>query len=386
MKVKILLVALVCIVLLGGCNTAKEEVIPMIVPDLSTEEGIREYLVGDWVFDKDYLSSVVCNMSIDQDLNIDLSFENPYEEGSKEDFSGHITLDRQYAEANEAPDIIAIELVDTDWPGGDYFFIHRTAYDGKFVMSWFFAGNGDGIFGKLDPYDSGGTPEEIMLEKVIEGTTQLTPVANEEFHAVFWGRGENEKSLWLDDVDWELKEYTGETILIDDEEWALEDWEEFNAAYPQSMTLYENEVKESVLYNINLDETDGIWSDELFPGVVYLVKTDKNGDIISLIEAEYSARVLESSEGRIPSAIEKLALDILENDYDEVKYYLENGMKLFFTGETFTFSDGEYYEVILGEKGEEGVWTEKTYAVNTITRQVYYYDEYSDDFELLGLG
>ena len=289
MKRKVIVAALVCILALGGCSSQEPEIQQIPIPDLSTEEGIIEYLVGDWVFDQEHLSDYICKMSIDEDLNISLDFESSYEELSNQSYTGQVTLGRNYAGRDEAPDIIAIDLVDTDWPGGGYFFLHRTAYDGKFVMSLFFAGNGDGIFGKLDPYDSYGPPEEIMFEKIVGGNTQLTPRINDEFYAVFWGEGEDGKSLWLDDVDWELKEYTGETIMIDGEEWNLQDWEEFNGAYPREMTVYENDVKESVLYNISAKENTEIGKGELFTGAVCYVKTDKNGDVISLIEAEYTA-------------------------------------------------------------------------------------------------
>lgn len=385
MKVKVLVTALVCVLILGGCSTPKVEVASISTPDLSTEEGIREYLIGDWVFDKDYLSDFTCNMSIDEDLNIDLSFRSLYEEGYKEDFTGRITLDRQYAEPNEAPDIISIDLVDTEWPGGDYFFLHRTAFDGKFVMSLFFAGNGDGVFGNLEPTDSYGPPEEIMFEKVVGGSTALLPRVNEEFHAVFWGMGDNEESFWLDDVDWSLREYTGETIMIDDEEWDLEDWEDFNAAYPSAMTLYENDVHESVLYSISSGETS-VWYDDLYPGEVYFVKTDENGKVTTLVDAEYNARVLGDTEGRTPSGAEALALDILKNDVDEVKDYLNNGMELVFTGETIRLEDWECHEVILGERYEDGFWAERTYAVNNYKRLIYFFDEYNDGWALLGSG
>ena len=84
-----LLIVLICIVILSGCNKPKDEKKETkgntdILSDsgasnnlkinLDTEKGIRDYLAGDWVFDKIHISNVVCNMSIDKDLMVNLSF------------------------------------------------------------------------------------------------------------------------------------------------------------------------------------------------------------------------------------------------------------------------------------------------------------------------
>lgn len=40
---------------------------PISLPDLNTEEGIREYLVGNWYFDVKNVNDIVCEMNVDED-------------------------------------------------------------------------------------------------------------------------------------------------------------------------------------------------------------------------------------------------------------------------------------------------------------------------------
>ena len=370
MRLKIMLVMLVCVVFLGGCNsTTTVDNNEMLIPDLSTEEGIRDYIVGNWVFEKAYLSNIACRMSIDEDLNVNLSFYNPYESDFREDYTGKIKLDRQYAKPNELPDIITIELMDTDYPGGEFFFLHRTLYDGKFVMSWFFAGNGDSVFDAAGSGEYGPVPEEIMFEKIVDQNSNLLPTKNQGFHAVFWGEGYDGESLWLDDVNWELQRYDA-----------------FTAAYPLSMILYENDVKESVLYSIDPDQIADVYGFGLFEGQVYFVETDESGNIISLIGAEHKARVLDGLGGDINSEDQETVLDILRNDTDESRDYINNGMELALTGEIVILDDWDYHVVYLGTRYEDGFSVEKSYAVNAFKRQVYYFDEYTGEWEVLGSG
>ena len=227
MKHKLLLAVLICILVLSGCNKGKiedkseepsklipktttevvedpeEKIISIYQPDFSSEDGIRDYLVGQWVYDFYYRGDVICKMNIDKDLNIDLSFENSYSDEPNGDYSGKITFDRIYASQDEAPDLISLELFDTEEPGGDFFFLHRTLYDGKRVMSWFLASNGNTVFDIADPVDGFRSPaEEIIFEKVTGEKSQEKPRVNDEFYAVYWGTGADEKSIWLDDVWW----------------------------------------------------------------------------------------------------------------------------------------------------------------------------------------
>lgn len=388
MKSKKLFVVLVCIVILSGCNMFKSEngdtsippdfgasdnfqerSIPMSLPDLSTEEGIREYLVGEWVFDKEYVSDVVCKMSIDEDLNVNLSFHNDYMNEPKGDYAGQIKFDRIYANPKEAPDLLSIELMDTDYPGGDFFFLHRTIYDGKRVMSWFFAGNGNCIFDMLGPDDFEYAPEEIMFEKVSGETSQLRPRKNDEFHAVFWGKGAEGQSLWIDDVRWTLPEQ-----------------DDFASLYPRQMTLYENDAPESVLYSIAADQISDILGDDLFPGEVYFVQTDEHGNITHFINAEYKKYLEDGLYENIDPEIEDLIFDIIMNDIVEIQEYLDAGMTILFTGETTIIDGEECYDVVLGTNHEEHFVREIHYAVNIFTRQVYRLDVLNNRWKTVAVG
>lgn len=306
LKHKGLMAMLVCIMILGGCGAPKvgnngpetsgTETSTAIseasgtsdktqadgktgyLPDFSTEKGIREYLVGEWIYDREYLnyyqldpSDVLGKMIIDKDLNVFLSFEDKHTKESKGEYTGKIGFDRLYAKPNEAPDLIVIDLGDEGYPGGDYRFLHRTIYDGKTVMSLFFAGNGNHIFELLTTEDIAYYAiDEIILEKVSGKKSNLRPIKNEEFNAVFWGMGEDGKSLWLDKVD---------RILP-----SLED--DIYELNPR-MNLYKDDVPESVLYKISANKMDEILSNNLVEGEVHFAVTDEKGYVIEFDNADY---------------------------------------------------------------------------------------------------
>lgn len=240
--------------------------------DLSSEEAIKDYLVGEWIFDEETISQVTCKMNIDKDLNLKLSFDNNYTDSFKDDYEGKIIFDRQYAEHDEAPDLISFELNDDDWPGGDYFFLHRSIYDGKRIMSLFFAGNGNGIFdilGDIDNFIYG--PEEIIFEKASGEISQESLRKNEEFHAVYWGKGHKEEDFWLDHVVWTpIEEYDPDQ------------------KYPDGMIIYENDLKESLIYSLCEENSELILiGQNFFPGNVYYVRTDEDGKIIEIEDAQH---------------------------------------------------------------------------------------------------
>lgn len=283
------LTVLVCVVIFTGCNNSKsknintetnsnlsveskdhQEGLKMPRIDLNTEKDIKDYLIGEWVFDKEYMSNCICNMTIDYDLNIKLIFHDKYLDEFKGEYVGKITLERQYSNLDQAPDLISIKLADKELTGGDFFFLHRTTFDKKNVMSLFFAGNGNSIFDSyLYAEESDYAPNEIIFEKESEVLSKPNFRKDDKFYAVFWGKGEDEKNLWLDDV-----------LLMPKDEY------DPDTLYPSRMNFYENNVKESTLYEINSDNIKNILGDDLFPGQVYFVQTDLNGNIIDFINAE----------------------------------------------------------------------------------------------------
>lgn len=259
-------------------NSIQEEVTEILGINLNNEDSIREYLIGEWISDKENLSDYVfteshinCSMIIDQDLNVNLSFYNRYTNETIGEYMGKINLDRLDENTDGLPGLISIDLGDAEWPGGDYFFLHRTIYDGKRVMSLFFAGNGNGIFDLLADIDNFEyAPEEILFEKTTGEKSQLSPLEDSEFYAVYWGTGAVGKSLWLDEVKWTPTE-------------------EYNpdALYPWRMTLYEDDLSESVLYGIAKDKETDILENPMHAGEVYFVQTDIDGNIIYFEDAAY---------------------------------------------------------------------------------------------------
>ncbi len=330
-------------------------------PDLDSEEGIREYLVGEWVIANLDVSEIACRMIIDADLGVDLSFSNVYTDELYEVYKGKIKLGRAYAQPGETPDLILIELENSPIPGIDAFFLHRTIYDGRRVMALFSSLYGT-VFEILiaeGNYRYSFPPKEIDFEKVTGEASARAPRKNDEFHAVYWGRTDDAKSFWLDDVVWiPTQDYT--------------------PLYPGAMTDYENEIKESVLYSVSPNIAKNF--NQLIYSYAYLVQTDERGSVISCTLAEY------------PSPPDDPALDIQQKIFEiiyatkELNDYLGLGMEIMFDWETEIVDGAQCYRVALGTDHEDQFVREIHYAVNIDTRQVYKYDVIFDSWDRVEMG
>ena len=386
-KFKRVLFIMFCIIFLTGCNKSKTEnkessktdTIPVVSeipqaipntnedikmanPDLTYEEEIKEYFIGEWVNAPDYWSSGTSVMDIDKDLNINLSFENDTWKESKREYSGKIRFDREYDSEDEAPDLIYIELTDSEYVDSEYFFLHRTIYDEKNVMSLFFADNGASVFELLTTEENHYTPPEVMFEKTTGVKSNLLPIKEDEFYAAYWGIGIDKKSIWLDDVIWTPQEE-----------------DDLAPIYTSRMNMYENYVEESILYDILPDQISEILGDDLMYGEVYYVQTDSDGNITNFINADLKAWIEESY---ITPEIREEVISLVEN-IDQAKEYINLGMTIEFDGSTIMLDGDEYYIVILGTQHEDYFVSEINYAVNTFTEQVYLYDYFNDMWERL---
>ncbi|NLC65815.1 MAG: hypothetical protein GX752_02585 [Clostridium sp.] len=338
-------------------------------PDLSTEDGIKNYLIGEWIFDKEYISDVVCKMIIDDELKVSLSFHDSYKDEAIGDYSGKVSFERAHVKENEAPDLVSIELTDADYTGGKFFFLHRTIYDGKVVMSWFFEDYGDTVFNFLGYDEFQYAPEEIMFEKEVEFKSDLSPRKNSEFYAVFWGKGADKQSMWIDEVNWTPRGY-----------------DEYEIIYSERMTFYENDLPESTLYKVADKSISDILGDDLFPGDVYFVETDNKGNIIEFINPEYKEYLESSFEDYSKSEfndydeseIYDLIFEIIENEVEETKEYLNLGMEVLIEDEHVSLDGNDCYQIALGTNHEDYFVREIFYGVNVFTRQVYRYDPFTD--------
>lgn len=385
MKRKRLFLALLSIMVLSGCKKFKDKSggsevnpdpptdfrisekinndrMPISLPDLNTEEGIREYLVGNWYFDVKNVNDIVCEMNVDEDLNVELFFHNYYTGGEKGEYQGKIKLSRKFANPDQAPDLISIELMDYDFGGGNFYFLHRSIAEGKRIMSWFFADAEHSIFHKLAytnrfEYE----PREIIFEKIEEEKSLLLPRKSDKFYAVYWGKEfwgkETEKGFWLDDIQWI------EPIVEDD----------FKAPHPRRMAIYENQVLESIVYRVAEDKKNQLSKEQFYPGKIYFVKTDEDGNIIEFTEAEHRAYC--DYEMKI------WIFDIIENHVKEIKESINIGKSILFNRETIILDDEECYLVELGTNHEEEFVQGVRYAVNFFTYQVYRYDILSGTWE-----
>lgn len=374
MKLKLLVILLICAMMLNGCgitkydtpnnNNPQNTLIPE--PDLSTEEGIKAYLIGEWNYSNEYTNTLNCKMTVDKDLKVMFSFMEGESGESRGDYEGTLKLDRVYAKSNEVPDIISVELMDTDHPGGDFYFLHRTSYDDKFVMSWFVANNGNGLFDLLGTEDSEGAPNEIAFEKLVGKAAQPEIQKSSEFYAVFWEKGEDKKSIWIDEVIWPTPKDNDFAVL-----------------HPDKMTAYTNESARSGCYSILESEISEILGDDLFPGEIYFVKTDENGNIIEFIDAYQNSFVPDGLDWNVNDEIEIAVFDIMDNDVPGFVEYLNMGMTILFTGEVFSINGSDCYLVILGTNSDDSFVQEIVYGVNIQTSEVYLYDVLTDVWDPL---
>ena len=143
--------------------------------------------------------------------------------------------------------------------------------------------------------------------------------------------------------------------------------------------MYENYVKESILYNILPDQISEILGDDLMYGEVYYVQTDSDGNITNFINADLKAWIEESY---ITPEIREEVISLVEN-IDQAKEYINLGMTIEFDGSTIMLDGEEYYIVILGTQHEDYYVSEINYAVNTFTEQVYLYNYFNDMWERL---
>ena len=377
-----MLLVFITIIFLTGCKGPKPEVIennkpttvlpvvkkpkPTIVkepsispPDLETEQGVREYLVGDWVCEIEYMSNIVANMTIHENLDVELSFYDSYINDLVVDYKGDIMFKRIYRDEEDAPDIITLQLNKEPYIECDYYFFHRTIYDGKRAMSLFFADLENSVF-DIFTEDNGleYTMGEVVFEKVTGEVSEVKLRKNDEFYAVFWGHGVHYESIWIDDVEWEPRE------------------EDYNFNYPVPMIVNENEVKESILYKVDSDKKFDILGDDMFKGDIYYVKTDERGIIVELISAGRKMFLEESAEEYM-GEIKEIIYFIID-DIDEIQEKLANGMSILFTGETTIIDGEECYEISLGTDHDQVFVREIHYAVNISTEQVYEYNVLND--------
>ena len=330
-------------------------------PDLDSLSGIKNYLVGTWVFSDGYRSDVVCDMTIDENYNVQLEFFNLYENEPAGNYSGKIAFDHVYVDPDQAPDYLRIILDDEEVSGGEYYFLHRTNYDGILVMGLFYGGTGSSVFDILGPEGFQETPKDIYFERFADIPPSQEPKKDAQFHAVFWGMGDDQTSIWLDDVAW----------------FDLED--DLPTDYPREIMQYHNEVYESSLYPIPDDLFTEIMGDDLFQSTVYYVKTNDQGEVIGLMDP---MAVYFTEEGEYNELSEMLYF-ILTNGNSEVREYLDAGMKILVDGETITLDGEECYSVILGTDHAGKFTKEIFYAVGFSSEQVHRYDVLTDSWQKL---
>ena len=330
-------------------------------PDLDSLSGVKNYLVGTWVFSDGYRSDVVCDMTIDENYNVQLEFFNLYENEPAGNYSGKIAFDHVYVDPDQAPDYLRIILDDEEVSGGEYYFLHRTNYDGILVMGLFYGGTGSSVFDILGPEGFQETPKDIYFERFVDIPPSQEPKKDAKFHAVFWGMGEDQNSIWLDDVYWVQLE---PNLATD---------------YPREIMQYHNEVYESSLYPIPDDLFTEIMGDDLFPGTVYYVEINNQGEVIRLMPPEGASIAKQSEYGELS----EMLYFILTNGNSEVREYLDAGMKILVDGETITLDGEECYSVILGTDHAGKFTKEIFYAVGISSEQVYRYDVLTDSWQKL---
>lgn len=284
----VLVLTLICV----ACIYTPSMAAAKMQPNIKTETGIREYLVGEWHFlntsNKEFYS---VRMDIDKDLKVQFDFtisSRTKEKNARDVISGQFSFDR-YDEKAPVPDMLHLELTsEKNLPGGDFFFVHRTIFEGSYAMSLFSAGNGGCILDLLDPNGEkwgGMCPSEMIFIKKTGEEYDVTPKANAEFYAAFWGRGKTDPdAIWLDDITWPPAPLPGNyNPFYDGESW-----------YRFLTTKYKNETPISVAYTaadgMRIEGGGGLRQSE-----AYLVKTNGSGEITAMRHVPYAPPITRAT-------------------------------------------------------------------------------------------
>jgi hypothetical protein len=346
----------------------------LVIVDLSDEDAVKNYLIGEWHYGVNYANDTTLTMKIENDMKINLTFFDKNTQQYIESHKGQLEFKWVHADLDKAPDSLVLMANKENQNNGEYFFSHISTYSDKHVMAWYTLGNENTLLDVLglpgsepNPGDMLGSntiqsvPQKLLFEKTVEQSFNSKPNINSKFHAILWKDKGSPEKLWLDDVDWSYKSEV-----------------DFAPIYPKIMTLYENDVKESVLYSVYAPDKEYIIDIGLISGELYYVETNALGEITLLSRVEHSFIDVDNVAGHINPKDIDIIMDIMENDHDQVKTILNSGKAILITGETIIVNGDDCYIVYLGRVNREIY-----FAVDIGQRKVYAHDVLDDKWILL---
>lgn len=298
------------------------------------EAALRKILVGTWTYGIEQWEKENTEAPQQITLRADGSFQIKalvWQDTSCEyTYMGKWTLERLYAEHEDPPDLLCLELDETDDPFldgwqslGDFLLAQRTLCDGSIVLGLSQANNGDSLFSYW--YEDTWPVWQRMAELPLP---QENLRKNDSFFALLWkmeydGSG---YSIWLDDFQTDTFENEGRYESL---QYRLAP----NASLSRELTAEDGQGP--------------------LPGSLYQIDTDEKGQV--------TAAFLYDSGPAAPLSEEEAAG--LLSELEEVKEYLESGMIMLFDGDEGEFGGERCVIIALGTNNEASVVREYYYAV-----------------------
>lgn len=301
------------------------------------ESEMRAALEGEWYYYPPNSNTVGATVAFSRDGSLHMRVIDPQNNAIWE-YDGYYELERWYAGANEAPDIINLHLttgmdgeptIPCPADGGDYMIIQSTVCEGEAILALLQVNNGDSILSVC--YDDWAP----ILRKSVEWVVQGVPRKGETFTAAVWKVDSIARMVWLD--DWSSAGHN---------------------------TGRHEAVPYSVAPQLEMD-TLPTWL--MKNGTVWNIRTDATGKVVQMDPPIYENDDMLTEEE---------ASEILSGVY-EVQQYLQQGMVMFFEGSTEVIYDQLCVVIALGTDHEEYFVRELFYAVSP-NGTVYKYDPFTD--------
>ena len=161
-------------------------------------ERFAEILPGQWTCFEPMMSDVTCILDISADGKFIAEFTELDIDYTVASHAGRIAEQWMDSEVDiDIPDLLSFDIVGDQYvPGGDYSF-ELTLHNGSYVLTFYQASNGDGIFTEHFSYG----PIFFYKPAPDAGTPVSAPRKNQTFEAVFWGIDNEQGLIWLEHTD-----------------------------------------------------------------------------------------------------------------------------------------------------------------------------------------
>ena len=216
-------------------------------PEPTEYERFSEILPGQWTCYEPMMSDITCLLDISVDGKFIAEFTEFDGDNTIASHAGRIAEQWMTSEVEtDLPDILSFDIIGDPYvPGGDYRF-DLTLHNGDYVLTFYQASNGDGIFTEHFSYG----PIFFYKPAPDAVSTAAPPRKAQTFEAVFWGIDNEQRLIWL---------------------------EHSNVLTSSSL---KREITESTQYTMAPDITYDLYhTNDLYQAVLYTVTTNASGEV-----------------------------------------------------------------------------------------------------------